>query len=259
MEEKTVVLGMFDGVHTGHVKLIHAAKTVPDASVLVYTFSDHPGAFLGYPVRLLTTNEERKELLLAAGADEVVMDPFTEETLHMSPEDFVRSLLERWNVRTVVAGYNYTFGDGGKGDANLLKELGGRYGFGVIICDAVLRNGEPVSSTRIRKALEAGRILSANGCLGRPYEIRGNALETLGSVTLRKETEKVCPKPGTYAVQIKTGLRDVYGTVRLEEGPEGPVLHGFHPEEGEDRLTVRFVSETDREQNDAFWRGCSSK
>lgn len=176
--ETVVALGTFDGVHVGHARLIRKANHLAalyDLQSVVQTFSNHPLEALA-PQRvppMLTTRAEKIAAISAYRPDAMVMRPFDREFASRSPEAFVRSLVETLRPRHVVVGFNYTFGEHGAGTPQTLCELGRHFGFETHVVDAVLRGTEPVSSSRIRAALRAGRMGEATDMLGRPYSLCG--------------------------------------------------------------------------------------
>ena len=221
---KTVLaLGMFDGVHEGHRKIIATARELANAMGAVccaYTFSNHPAELLGRSVKKLCTNEERVYLLEDAGADQVCMEPFSEEMLHMRPGDFIESLVKRWDLTGVVAGFNYSFGDGGEGGPDLLASAGKEKGFIVRILPAVEIEGETVSSSTIRNALEAGDIRKAAAFLGRSYSVSGTASVRDGIIRLDIDGAVALPREGTYQTQILTERGVFESTSRVFTGPD---------------------------------------
>ncbi len=176
-------LGNFDGLHTGHMVLIN--KTIEEScrrglSSVVYTFTSHPENVLHKErfTPLLTTVEKKIEILeKTTRLDYIYFDEFDEEFSTLSPEEFVaRVLVERLGVRLAVAGYNYTFGHRGQGNIGLLKELGRKYNFDVIEIPPVMANGEPVSSTLIRKYVAMGNMDKVCRLLGRHYSVTGTVV-----------------------------------------------------------------------------------
>ncbi|MDO4355018.1 MAG: FAD synthetase family protein [Clostridia bacterium] len=167
----SVALGMFDGVHLGHRRLIETAVALARADGIlsaVDTFATHPLQVLcpeRAPAQLLT-NEQRARRMAALGVDVLVMRPFTLEYAAQPPELFLERLCESLRPRHIVVGYNYTFGRRGEGDANLLEELSGRYGYRLTVIEPVTVGGEPVSSTRIRHLLAEGRRAEAEALMG---------------------------------------------------------------------------------------------
>ena len=210
LEPAVVALGMFDGVHLGHralmTRLLEEAKRL-SAMPAVYTFSNHPLEVLGGNVRMLSTVDERNALLLSLGARAVESVPFTREMAHLSTEQFIDLLAEKWDVRGLVVGYNYICGDWGAGTPEMLREIGSRRGFSVSVVEPVLLEGEPVSSTRIREAVERGDITLANRLLKRRYTLSGTVVQNkrIGSrigfptANIDANPKRAIPADGVYA------------------------------------------------------------
>jgi riboflavin kinase/FMN adenylyltransferase len=181
-----VTIGNFDGVHLGHRRLlgrvIELARQL-SAAAGVLTFDPHPARVLA-PQRapkLLTTREQRLELLSATGVDFIVLIPFTREFSFMSAEEFaVRVLREGLRARAVVVGENFRFGHRAEGDVGVLRRLGEIYGFAVEVIPRVDVRGQPVSSSAIRSLVERGRVGPACRMLGRPYTIEGRIVPGRG-------------------------------------------------------------------------------
>ncbi len=207
-----VALGVFDGVHVGHRAILGAAVAharATGASALVCTFEPHPLEVL-QPDRApqaITTLEERLDLIAGCGVDGTVVLTFTREVAAIEPEAFVKDVLvERLAARQVVVGFNHRFGRGARGDAALLRDLGGRLGFSVDVIEPLSVDGVPVSSTAIRAALGRGDLASAERMLGRPYTLPGKVVPGAGrGRTLGFPTANVAPDrpvllaPGVYA------------------------------------------------------------
>jgi len=155
-------LGTFDGLHMGHRALIYRAVALAEekhATALVFTFSEHPLSVLdpsAAPAPLLSA-EQRRKLFRKMGVKTLVEQLFNAEFASLSPKEFC--LLVKYCLRpaAVIAGYNYSFGHGGTGDAALLSKLGHELGFEVEIIPQVSLNGVAISSTMIRNLLAAGR------------------------------------------------------------------------------------------------------
>src|SRR3989442_11563929 len=180
-EPVVVALGTFDGLHLGHQTLlalaVQRARKV-QGRCAVFTFDPHPRTVLtaspdGF---LLTTLDERLELFGMLGADLAVVVQFTDTFRYTSAEAWIRELVTRTAMAEVVCGANYVFGRDRSGDAALLRRLGGKYGFQVRIADTVEVHSVPISSTRIRDALRAGRVTEASRLLGRWYALRGTVV-----------------------------------------------------------------------------------
>ena len=163
----TVTVGSFDGVHLGHQAVLREidrrAREAGRASVLV-TFDPHPLEVLNPDAAppLLTTGAERLEILALSPLDYVVILRFDRHLAGLTPEGFVREVLvERCGVRELVIGHDHGFGRGRSGDVETLRTLGARLGFAVDVVDPVDFGGQHVSSSRIRRAVAGGDLLSA--------------------------------------------------------------------------------------------------
>lgn len=173
-EGAVVALGMFDGVHIGHQVLLKKAKAVAeraDAPVVVQTFAQHPLSLLA-PEQcppLLTTLEERVQIMAHFGVDVLCAPPFTEPMRDMPPEEFVGRLVSQWKPVAVVVGFNYTFGAKGAGNSAWLEALGNALGFETYVVPAIRLDGQVVSATRIRDSLSRRDPGQAWRMLGRPY------------------------------------------------------------------------------------------
>ena len=234
-----VALGMFDGVHLGHKALI--AHTVEEArsrrvSPVVCTFSNHPMEVLGEGARLLTDIRERNVILRSLGVESVQSEPFTEELARLSPEAFVERLLARWDISLVVTGYNYTFGAGGAGTAETLGQLGAARGFGVDVIPPVRYEDEPVSSTRIRAAVERGEVERAAAMLGRPYSLSGRVVRNrrigrrigFPTANIEQDARRVLPREGVYATYAYVGGAAYRAVTNI----------GANPTVGGERVTI---------------------
>ena len=236
-----VTVGTFDGVHRGHWKVLQAirrrASETGRRSVLL-TFHPHP-LFIVRPEHappVLTTPVEKKEILAESGLDYAIFLSFTPVLSRYSPRRFVEEILvQRLGVEELVIGYDHGFGRGRSGDVDTLREIGAELSFAVDVVPPVEADGEPVSSTRIRKALEEGDVERARTSLGRPYSFRGLVVRgdgrgrTLGFPTANlvvASSEKLIPPPGIYAVR---GLlrRGAYPGA-LHVGPR-PTFRGSPP------------------------------
>jgi riboflavin kinase/FMN adenylyltransferase len=205
-------IGNFDGVHLGHQALLHAAheEAAPrGGDVAVLTFDPHPARLFAPALAppLIVSLARRLELLAAAGADWVVVEPFTCEFASIEASAFVRDVLAGdLGARNIVVGYDFSFGKGRKGDARLLTSEGAALGIGVRIVPPVLADGLTCSSTKVREFVLEGRVEGAAMVLGRPFEITGEVVRGAGrgralgmaTANLRPESE-LLPRPGIYA------------------------------------------------------------
>ena len=166
-----IALGTFDGVHIGHQKLMRTAAAVAAERGLdsvVCTFDRHPLAVLrpgSEPLELLSL-EEKLAKFKRLGAEIALVLEFTREFAGIEAEDFLRSLVRDMRAQALVVGENYTFGRGGRGNSDMLRRLAPEMGFEAVIVEPVTDGGEIVSSTRIRRLIEAGETGYAGRLLG---------------------------------------------------------------------------------------------
>lgn len=211
-----VTVGSFDGIHLGHLSILETVverARAHDGTATVVTFEPHPRKVLHpeRPPRLLSTTEQRLELIEAAGIDATILEPFTPEFSRTPPERFVREYLHRGLAPVeVYVGYDFRFGHDREGSMRLLTELGPRLGFAVTIVPEVTIGGEDVNSTRIRALVAQGEASTAARLLGRPYALRGRVApgdrrgRGLGFPTLNLAPEnELLPGTGVYAGRVR--------------------------------------------------------
>jgi riboflavin kinase/FMN adenylyltransferase len=212
-QRAVVAIGVFDGVHVGHREIVATAKKRAldlDLPLVVLTFEPHPTAVLA-PDRqpsMLTTVAYRAELLLGAGADAVVVWPFTKEFASYSPRRFVdETLVESLDAKVVFVGTNFTYGNKASGDVDQLRSDGLRAGFEVVAMPLLAGGAAPVSSTLIRSYIEAGDLQKAWELLSRPHCVEGLVVHgdargrQLGYPTanLSLQSHTCIPGDGVYA------------------------------------------------------------
>lgn len=174
-----IALGNFDGFHKGHQAVAGEAISWAHAEgrpSIIATFDPHPVRFFkpDVPPFRLTTLEQRQELYLAAGATAMLVFHFDSELAGTSAEDFITEILiDRFGAHGVVTGGDFTFGQGAKGNVELLRSFGGANGLQSRVVDVVEEDSETVSSSRIREALRDGDPQLAAKLLTRPFAIRG--------------------------------------------------------------------------------------
>ena len=174
-----LTIGAFDGVHLGHQALIRWMVTEAHRSgmqAVVLTFDPLPRQVLGRGENgLLSTLEERLTLMEPLEVEGVVVLPFDRETAATPAADFVAALVNRLRLGGLWVGPDFSLGRHQEGDIPFLQEMGARYGFALHVFEEnVLWEGHPVRSSRIRRAVKAGDMRQANGCLGRPYQLTGS-------------------------------------------------------------------------------------
>ncbi|MGH2978326.1 MAG: bifunctional riboflavin kinase/FAD synthetase [Solirubrobacterales bacterium] len=239
---RAVALGTFDGVHRGHRRVIGSAverARERGLASMVATFDPHPLRVLRpeQPPRLLTTTDQKIDLISELGVDELVAIPFTPELSRQSAEDFCEQVLAgTLAARSVSVGANFRFGHGAAGDAALLRA---RPEFETEVVDLVQEDGDSISSSRIRGLLAEGEVAHAAELLGAPYSLVGPVVEgdrrgrDLGVPTANIEPhpDVVVPAPGIYAgmatpdgdqpaaAAVSIGVRPTFesgGDVRVE-------------------------------------------
>lgn len=236
-----VTVGTFDGVHRGHWAVLQEirlrAKETGRRSILV-TFHPHPLKIVrpDEAPPLLTTPAEKKEILAETGLDYAVFLSFNHVLAEYSPRRFVEEiLLGRLGCQELVIGYDHGFGKGRTGDVLTLRNIGRDLRFTVDVVSPIRAGEDPVSSTRIRRALMERDVESARQGLGRPYCIRGMVVRgegrgrSLGFPTANlwvPANGKLIPPAGVYAV--RAGLkRGVFGGA-IHIGPR-PTFRGSPP------------------------------
>ena len=206
-----VTIGNFDGVHLAHRQLLRlAAEAAAGAGVrpAVLTFDPHPSCVVApeRAPRLLTSLDERCELIQGEGIEHILIQPFTTDMAQLTPEEFaMRFLREGLGARCVIVGENFRFGCKQAGDTHTLTELGSRLGFEVRLLKTVEWRGRRVSSGEVRKLLAAGEVGIAGRLLERPYAISGDIVsghgigskQTVPTLNLRTAAQ-VIPAGGVY-------------------------------------------------------------
>jgi riboflavin kinase/FMN adenylyltransferase len=232
-----VALGNFDGFHLGHQAVVGRAIARAKAEgrpALVATFDPHPVRFFkpDLPPFRLTTLDQRERLFGAAGADAMLVFHFDAELAAVTAEDFViHRLIGRIGAAGVVTGEDFTFGNRRGGNIAVLRRLGAEHGLSVDTVAPVLDEGEPVSSSRIREALEAGDCETATRLLTRPFAIEG-------VVEHGDKRGRAIGYP-TANINLANYQRPHYGIYAVRGRlPDGPTLDGaanlgirpsFHP------------------------------
>ncbi len=188
-------IGNFDGVHKGHQRLIAATvKQAREHGMIpaAITFDPHPLAFLsGKQQPLLTTLEQKKQLLYRYGIEEVIIFPFDEVIAQMADKDFIQFVLNEMEIHCLLCGSDFHYGSRGAGNTEKLISSQNRR-FEVEVIEDLLADGQKLSSTMIRKLIEDGRISEAVNWLGHHYEIEGpdNVLPPLGKYLIEDDGQQ---------------------------------------------------------------------
>jgi riboflavin kinase/FMN adenylyltransferase len=232
---KTIVtLGTFDGVHKGHTsileKLINSSKSSGCQSV-VLTFFPHPRMVLqqNSDLKLLNTIDEKAELLEKTGIDNLIIHPFDMAFSRLTAEEFVKDILvDRLNISKIIIGHDHRFGRNRTANIDDLIRFGLDYGFEVEKISALEINEVSVSSTKIRNALNEGKIDVANDYLGYQYFINGTVIKgkqlgrTIGFPTANiepSENYKLIPTNGVYIVSSEIDGKIVQGMMNIGTRP----------------------------------------
>lgn len=213
-----VTLGKFDGIHRGHRALIDRVLAYEEkpATRTVFTFDIAPV--------MLLSKKERRKMLKELGIDFIIECPFVPEIITMEPEAFVKQILvEQLKVVHIVVGADYRFGYHRAGNAQLLEELGKKYGFTVEIVDKVMDGNREISSTYIREELEKGNIEKVNELLGYEFFITGEIVHgrqvgrTIGIPTtnLIPPKGKLLPPNGVYVTCTTAGDKTYNGMTNI--------------------------------------------
>lgn len=230
-----VTTGTFDGVHVGHQKIIARLKALAkevDGETVLLTFYPHPRMVL-FPedneLQLINTQAEKIERLEQYGIDHLIIYPFTKEFSRLSSVEFVRNILVNTiKTKRLVIGYNHHFGRNREGSFEHLKEYGPLYGFDVEEIPAKDIDSIEISSTKIRTALLAGDVTTANTYLGHEFSICGKVVggkqlgRTIGYPTANIQLQdkyKIIPADGVYAVKVRHNGQLYGGMLNIGNNP----------------------------------------
>lgn len=238
-----VTVGNFDGVHLGHQMLfsevVGKAYRQKGTGVTI-TFDPHPLQVMrpDIGIKLISTYEQKVELIGYSGIDVLVVIPFSREFARTTAEEFVNEILVKTiGVKELVVGYDYAFGKGRQGNIDLLKRLGDLKGFPVEVVEPYFVDDMLVSSTKIRELVNLGRMRDVKRLLGRHYQIRGEVQRgkqrggpEIGFPTanLHLSEEDLCPRHGVYVTQVIYDGKCYGGVLNI----------GYNPTFGEDRLAA---------------------
>jgi riboflavin kinase/FMN adenylyltransferase len=230
-----VTVGTFDGMHRGHqdvlARLVARSRQLNQPGLIV-TFEPHPLEVVNPTAAplLLTTREEKLELLAQTGVPYVAVVPFTPALAALDAESFVEQILRRrYHMSELLVGYDHGFGRGRLGDVNVLKTLGQHHGFGVTVLEPVhAADGHDISSTAIRRAVAGGDLVRAADGLGRAYSVSGVVVggdrrgRLMGFPTLNlgaTSPRKLLPPDGVYAAVAQTPTGSFGAMVNLGPRP----------------------------------------
>ncbi len=206
-----VALGNFDGLHIAHMCVINNAIDAARERGLksgVLLFDENTKNFTtDRKIELITPNEAKLELLAREHPDFVYIRKFTPEFMKLPPEEFIKLLLKNVKAKVISVGYDYSFGHKAAGNVEMLKELGKKYGFSVIVTDRVTIDDKTVSSTYIRELIKSGDMEETERFLGRRYCVEGRVIkgrqngQKMGVPTANVDFDRnmAIPGEGVYA------------------------------------------------------------
>ncbi len=228
LRRPVAALGVFDGVHRGHRRIVSRAvaraRKLGGKSVVI-TFDPHPLSVIRpeSPPSLLTSHEHKLRLIRDLGADYCLVIKFSRAFSRRRPRQFIRDVLvKKLAVREVVVGGNFAFGRNQQGRVGLFSREAARYGFRLWVVKMLKTGGQPVSSTLIRRLIEKGELVQAARLLGRRVSVRGTVVpgsgrgKTLGFPTANIDPHhEAIPPPGVYAVRVLLNSRRFAGMVNI--------------------------------------------
>lgn len=234
IKNPVLTIGTFDGVHRGHQSILSQLKETAEkigGETVVFTFHPHPRIALhpeDHGLELIQSLEDRIVKLEKSGIDHLILFPFTKEFSRLTATEFVRNILvNQLHIHTLIIGYNHHFGRNREGNIDLLKELSPIYGFRIAEISAYTESNEKVSSTKIREAVSAGRVLEAEQFLGELFHFHGKIVpgdkigQTIGYPTanIQVDTLQLIPKKGVFAVRVKLEEQFYDGMMNIGNRP----------------------------------------
>lgn len=235
VERPVVTIGTFDGIHLGHQKVIARLNDFArqhNGESVIFTFHTHPRLVTSpdeTTLRLLTTLEEKTELLEKFGIEHLIVYSFNRDFANLSYHEFVEKILvEKLKTHCLVVGYDHKFGKNREGGFEYLQKCAEKYNFHIEKLDALLVDDDSVSSTKIRNALESGEIEKANQFLGYPFTLHGTVVSgnqlgrKLGFPTANIESSnkyKIIPGYGVYAVKVRLKQGEYNGMLNIGTRP----------------------------------------
>lgn len=232
LKDTSLALGVFDGVHAGHRKVINDAvekARMMNLTPAVVTFSEHPRQVIfGTAPNTITPLDEKLEYFRELGVDATVVLDFNEKIAQMTAQEYVKIILQNClGAKSITVGYNHKLGSDKKGTSDFLNEYGKENNIQINVIPPVKINDHVVSSSVIRGFIESGDVASAREFLGRPFEVRGKVIEgqhlgrKLGFPTanmLLKECQ-ILPLRGVYSGLVKLESRDYSSVINVGRRP----------------------------------------
>jgi riboflavin kinase/FMN adenylyltransferase len=211
-----IALGNFDGLHLGHMSLIDRTVELAkenNAKSMVYIFQNHPLTVINPEIspKLIMSNNTKIKLLEDSGIDIINLVSFDKDFMKITPEEFIKNMVNFYNVKGIIIGFNYRFGYKNLGDVEMLQRYSSILGYKLYVCEAVSKNHEVVSSSKIRHLIAEGDVVKARLLLGRPIAATGEVIKgkqlgrTIGFPTVNLNYNKgyILPKGGVYFTTIE--------------------------------------------------------
>lgn len=242
-----VVVGVFDGLHLGHLYLLRhlgQAAAARNARPTVITFDHHPDEVLtGAAPPLLCDPEERLALLAAAGVEVTVVQTFDVALRMTSYEDFIRRVAAHVDLTGILMTPDSAFGNERRGTPDAVAELGRSMGFDTVVVPSLDLDGRPVRSAEIRADIAAGDLAGATTLLGRPYSVVGRARGAGSGLELTVPMPVALPPAGRYPIRLEPAGKDQGLDGAVEIDAAGRIwIHAPDVQLGAaDRLRVTFA------------------
>jgi len=231
-----VTIGTFDGLHKGHQVILERLKNLAtkiNGETVVFTFYPHPRVVTSPnedSLRLLTTKDEKTELFRKYGIDHLIIYPFDKAFASLTYTEFVEDILvKKIGTKCLVVGYDHKFGKNREGGFEYLKKCAEKYNFSIEKMDALSTGeGENISSTKIRAALQEGDIKTANHYFGHEFTLHGTVVKgkqlgrKMGFPTANIESSdkhKIIPGYGVYAVKVEFDGKTFNGMLNIGTRP----------------------------------------
>lgn len=232
-EDTALSLGKFDGLHRGHGLLLdiicEKKNTGLKSAVFTFQFPTQNGKH-----KVITTSEEKKRILQERGIDYLIECPFTKSIMEMEAEQFIEEAVRRLRVKWMAVGTDFRFGHNRRGDYHMLQNYASKYGYQLSVVPKMQHGEEDISSTCIRREIEAGHMELVHELLGYPYFIEGTITHgrrigrTIGfpTINLQPLPEKILPPLGVYLSNVILDEKQYNGITNIGKKP---TIHGNRP------------------------------
>ncbi len=240
-KKAVVTIGTFDGLHHGHQQILNKVVNraqVEDLTTVLLTFFPHPRMVLqpDHDLKMITTIEERVELVASHGIEHMIIHPFSKEFSRTSAHEYVKKILvDQLNAAVVVIGYDHHYGRNRSANIDDLRKDAAAYGFEIIEISKEEVDEVAVSSTKVRAAINEGHIEIANQYLNRPFSLKGKVIKgkqigrTINYPTANlhiPQSYKLVPKAGVYVTSSILNGNTVYGMTNIGTNPTIDAMDG---------------------------------